>query len=91
MIVKELVILSDTDNENFYVENNINTDMDYSSNYLSNSSVDETSSENCNSGDKINKNDSDSSDGDNNNINNKNTYIKDNKKKVIIIQTKIKK
>jgi len=32
MIVKELVILSDTDNENFYVENNINTDMDYSSN-----------------------------------------------------------
>ena len=54
--------------------------MDYSSNYLSNSNVGETQSENCNSGDKINKNDSDSSDGDNNNINNKTTYIKDNKK-----------
>ena len=38
IIIKELEVLSDTDIENCYIENNINEQIDYSSNYNTNSS-----------------------------------------------------
>jgi len=48
MIIKELEILPDTDNENFLNEKNINTEIDYPSNYITNSSKSESSTDNNN-------------------------------------------
>ena len=73
MIIKELEILSDADDENFFNEKNVNTEIDYSSNYITNPSKSESSTDNNN---EININDSHSSSEDSKKLN---------KKKILII------